>query len=280
MSDENKVSEAARALADFSESPIYKDAVQPGATEVGKAFGTLGKTLNVVLAPLKVLVWGYEQIEDFLIRRLSEKLDGVPSDRIVTPDLTIAGPAVEALKFSGHKKELREMYANLLATTIDRDTAREAHPSFVEVIKQLSPDEAKILKFMDGYGEPYPVIDLDKQKKKTSSVTIFPSPAKPFQHVESDLSLLGSDANCEHQELVPNYIDNLRRLRLIEKVSDFRLSEGRYEELERFLQLQERSKKMLEEGEELLIRHRFVQMTTFGKQFCSACVVSHKVTRP
>lgn len=58
--------------------PIYDDAVQPAAKEVGKALSTLGKTVNVLLAPLSALVWGYDQVQQFLEKTVAEKLENVP----------------------------------------------------------------------------------------------------------------------------------------------------------------------------------------------------------
>lgn len=43
-----------------------------------------------------------------------------------------------------NSKELRDMFANLLATAMNIDTKEQAHPSFVEVIKCMNPLEAII----------------------------------------------------------------------------------------------------------------------------------------
>ena len=42
--------------------PIYQDAVQPLAKATGKALGTVGKTVNVALAYISLVVWGYDKI--------------------------------------------------------------------------------------------------------------------------------------------------------------------------------------------------------------------------
>ena len=65
--------------------PIYQDAIQPAAKEVGKALATITKTVNVALAPVRGLVWGYEKIEDFVSTKVSEKLRNTPEKEIVTP---------------------------------------------------------------------------------------------------------------------------------------------------------------------------------------------------
>lgn len=42
--------------------PIYEDAVQPAAKQVGKALETVTKAVNVALAPVSLLIWGYDKI--------------------------------------------------------------------------------------------------------------------------------------------------------------------------------------------------------------------------
>ncbi|MCG8333899.1 MAG: DUF4393 domain-containing protein, partial [Proteobacteria bacterium] len=119
---------------------IYGDALQPIAKETGKALGTLGKTINTALSPLRGLVWSWEQIEGFVSKTVEEKLQNrkVPKERITTPDPDVAVPALEALRYS----KLRENFALLLATSMDSSVAEAAHPSFVEILKQLTSDEA------------------------------------------------------------------------------------------------------------------------------------------
>ena len=46
--------------------PVYNDAIQPAAKEVGKSLATVTKTINIALAPVSALVWGFEKIQDYL----------------------------------------------------------------------------------------------------------------------------------------------------------------------------------------------------------------------
>ena len=40
---------------------------------------------------------------------------------------------------------LTELYLNLLARAIDKERCDEAHPAFVTIIEQMSPDEAMVM---------------------------------------------------------------------------------------------------------------------------------------
>lgn len=59
----------------------------------------------------------------------------------------VAVPIVEAMRYTSHKEELREMFTNLLGAAMNADSI-DAHPAFVDIIKQLSPDEGKIIKYL------------------------------------------------------------------------------------------------------------------------------------
>jgi hypothetical protein len=60
----------------------------------------------------------------------------------------VAIPAIQAISYSMDRKELREMYANLLAKAMTTSEKDKVHPGFVEVIKQMSPLDAENLRFI------------------------------------------------------------------------------------------------------------------------------------
>ncbi len=130
------------------EIPIYEDAIQPVAKEAGKTLQTIGKAVNAAFLPIRGLVWGAGKFEDFVKSKVEKKLENTPIDNICSPNLSVAGPAFESLKYVGHEEALREMYANLIANAMDTSTKDDAHPSFVEIIKQLSSQEARLLLFL------------------------------------------------------------------------------------------------------------------------------------
>ena len=123
MADEKNIKDVADAVKGIVEAvPVYQDVVQPAAREIGTALQTVAKTIHIVLAPVSALVWGYDQIKDFVSTRVAEKLRGVPPENIVAPKPNVAGPALESLKYTGHQEDLRELYANLLAASMDSRT--------------------------------------------------------------------------------------------------------------------------------------------------------------
>lgn len=207
--------------------PVYDDLLQPSIKEVGKSLETIAKSINIALSPIKGLVWGYDQLEDFLSIKVAEKLKGIPPEKICTPKPNIAGPALEALKYTGHEEELREMYANLLATSLDKETTNKAHPSFVEIIKQLNPQEARLLKYLSGRCN-YPEICeyQDIKEMKRSSLFVSPGLLSSFHH---ELVKIFFDL-CNAVEITGDKLsclDNLKRLQLISfsEINEFSVGE-------------------------------------------------------
>ena len=160
MPDENNLQSTTNAVKGMLEAvPIYQDVLQPAAKEVGLALQTVAKTVHVLLAPVSGLVWGYNQIKEFVGTRVAEKLREVPEERLRPPEPNIGGPALESLRYTEHKEDLRELYASLLATAMDSATLAQAHPAFVEIIRQLSSDEAKIIRSL-AYSGTRSMIDV------------------------------------------------------------------------------------------------------------------------
>ncbi len=134
--DDGSESELLKAGVELVKAvPIYEDAIQPLAKELGKAGGAIGEAVNAAFLPLRGAIWGFNNIASFLENRVSKNLTtrNVPRERIQFPDPDVAVPAIEAMRYS----KLRSQYAELLTTAIDSETARHAHPAFVEVLSNL-----------------------------------------------------------------------------------------------------------------------------------------------
>ncbi len=124
---------------------IYEDLLKPAAQEMGKNLIVVAQAVSIALAPLELGVWGYQRIKNWLSAKVAAKLADKPPEQIKAPDLVIAGPVVTSMIFAADAPHLRELYANLLAAAMYAPTAGKAHPSFVQLIQQLSPSEALIL---------------------------------------------------------------------------------------------------------------------------------------
>ena len=239
------------------EIPIYQDAVQPAAKEIGKSLETITKTVNIALSPIKALVWGYEKIEDYLAKRISEKLKDIPEEDITTPSLHIAGPAVEALRFTGHNENLRELYASLLAMAMNTQTADKVHPAYVEVIKNLSTEEAILLQSFVAKSQ-YPKVDIEEKEKNIKGSKTRIRNFTLFHKMDDRL-----DVN-----LVPIYLDNLNRLGIIEIIHDsYFVDTSEYQTLESDDSISEFIEEIKARGKDVEFTKGIITLTSFGRNF-------------
>lgn len=259
------VGDTARAVAELAKAvPIYEDALQPAAKEAGKSLHLVTRAVNAALVPVEGLVWGVEKIRDFVHERVAKKLENVPPDEVQQPKPHIAVPTIEALRYTGEESDLSELYANLLATSMDRATAYRAHPSFVDMIKNMSPDEARIMRFLATAGSQ-PLINVRMNVKDGGG----------FVLAHRHLSLVGVKAECEHAALSPTYLDNLERLGLIQVQSAFRLkADELYAEIEGHPEVKAILDQLRDSATHIMEIDKIkLDITDLGQQFIKTCVI-------
>ncbi|OCX53503.1 hypothetical protein BEL04_04170 [Mucilaginibacter sp. PPCGB 2223] len=243
--------------------PLYPDIVQPAAKQVGKALGTIAGLINVALAPVAAVVWGYDKVSDYLTQTLSEKLSDVLPENIITPPASIVGPSIEAIKFLANEADLRELYAQLIATSINSETTENAHPGFVEIIKNLSSDDAKILNYI--YRKQYfACIFLYGKRKSTGTKLRIDYFLSTYEiEYEKPLKLGGL-----------NLINNLDRLGLISTPEDLLLKDSAEYELIEKLPTYETLYNGLKKDIDIEItaEKQFLILTPLGRQFCETCI--------
>ncbi|MGD8112964.1 DUF4393 domain-containing protein [Vibrio sp. TRT 17S01] len=262
-STESSVEGTINAVSGLVEKvPVYQDAVQPLAQETGKALGTVGRAVNAALSPLRGVVWGIERIEEFVHTKVAKKLESVPPENIETPDLSIAGPTLESLKYVGHKESLSDMYASLLASSMNKETSHSAHPGFVEIIRNMSPDEAKIMAFLSRYGmQPY-INVLQRRKTQGGSRTVI----EKYSHISRS-------AKCENHNLCAAALVNLERLGLVFLSETGSLSNvDVYKPLESEAHIQNTIQNVTNEDTKGEIKRAYVGVTPLGKMFASVCI--------
>ncbi|MBA0176941.1 DUF4393 domain-containing protein [Pectobacterium odoriferum] len=205
-SGKNRVSESINAVTGvFKAIPIYQDALQPAAKELGKGLEIIAKSVNVTLAPLSAMVWGYDKIKELFIPKVIDKLKNIKPEDIIPPKPNIAVPAIEALRYTAHDEILSDLFAGLLASSMDKSMAENTHPGFVEIIKQLSPDEARIIRYMSGKFSN-PSIDICIKVKSSGGASV----------LMKNYSLIDVDVGINDHKKLSMYVDNLCRLGLCE----------------------------------------------------------------
>ncbi|MGO4332490.1 DUF4393 domain-containing protein [Cupriavidus sp. M-11] len=264
--DGGSVTEIAKAIGQIVDKvPVYEDALQPAAKELGKGLAVVAKAVNAALAPVEGLIWGVDKIKDFVRERVAKKLENVPPGEIQQPKPHIAVPAIEALRYTGAEESLSDLYANLLATSMDKATAYRAHPGFVDIIKNMCPDEAKVMKYLVTAWDFIAIASIHSNIENGGGYNV----------LHRNVTSLATRAQCEHPGLLSTYLDNLDRLGLIKVDYDQFLTDPKaYEEIESAATVQEILQRISQTpGRKGEIKKGIVKMTDLGSQFGRACIL-------
>lgn len=85
--------------------------------------------------------------------KIEYKAQQIPPEHIQEPSISIIGPALEASRFYIGEPDIRELFANLIAASMNQTHNEQMHHAFVELIKMLSPKDARLLNYLHTSGD-------------------------------------------------------------------------------------------------------------------------------
>lgn len=255
---ENKIVEEVAKQLPVKE--IYNDVGKPAAKSVGSLLGLIPRAINVALEPLHKWILNKEFNIERTKQLLEEKLCNVNPEDIVEPEAYVAVPAIQSLSYSMNDDNLRNLYANLLASAMNKNLKDFVHPSFTEVIKQLAPDEARVFNEIRK-NEVYPVIWVRQNRKDRKGGTF----------IIRNFTTINEQADCNFPDRIPEYLENLDRLKLVNIYkTSYLTAEGVYNHVESMPAI----KKLLNKEDEEYkyeIQRGFVEISIFGSSFSKVC---------
>lgn len=195
------------------------------------------------------------------------KFAAIPEGRRCEPKLSLVGPALEASKYYFEEPELREMFANLICSSMDSAKAPSVRPSFTEIIKQLAPlDAQNLMCFQTANQNHFPIAEYHIVKAESR-----------YNVVASNVFL--SNSFEQHIEVQAVSIATLSRLGLVQVAYDcFIIDESVYapfyktEEYQTLLSSLENT-----DGGTAGVRKGVLSLTPLGKLFISVCLPSDDV---
>jgi len=215
-----------------------KEVLGPPLKEVGELFRLMVRSR---LAPVVERLQNQDAAQEALFQRTIEILRsrGVDPDALRDPAEVILANALMGNLFAGGQEDIRDLFAALLATELDSGSPR-AHPAYSEIIRQLSPYEARVLRGLSPKAKvgPLPsgaVNTLHEDGSSTSRILF-----NPPEDWEGELAVNQGDFMVA--------LENLSRLQLVEVPEAFPGS-----------------------------RRYFLALTPFGASFCRSCVAEDGV---
>jgi DNA-binding MarR family transcriptional regulator len=176
---------------------------------------------------------------------LAEDTDdkGVP-DRLVPPP--------------SNSDDLRARGEHLLRKSADVTVTEEGHPAYARILSDLTPDEARILRYLYQNG-PQPAIDVRTNRPLGIGSEL----------VAGGLSMIAEHAGCRHVDRVHPYLTNLNRLGLLEFSKEQVENPNRYQLVEAQPKVAEVLRRA---GRAPRIVHRSIHLNAFGEDFVQTCL--------
>lgn len=240
---------------------LYEDALQSTTQESGKTLALIPRAINAALLLLRQWIAEREYKLAETEKILSQKLEHVNEEKIVTPEAYVAVPAIQAVSYSMDSEELRNLYANLLAKAMNSDTKDSVHPAYIETIKQLSPDDATYFKYICPLSHK-PMIDVILDLPNALELTL------------AENTNLFSVGHVKNFELV---LDNLSRLGLVNVPHDIWYGDNDiYEQLLNILKNDytiEKFTSLYPDAVGISFRKKRIDITAYGSNFYSTCCI-------
>jgi abortive infection alpha-like protein len=203
-----------------------------------------------------------------LARDVVEDLQNAFRDLLGVSDLSLderikrllppAAAPVEARDRNGalDPEALRSEGAELLRQSADVSYDDAAHPAYAQILLELAPDEARILRLVAAEG-PQPTVDVRSTQLVRSGDV-----------VAEGLNMIGAEAGVRHVDRVETYLTNLIRLGLVKFSAKPLDDEMPYQVLE----AQPYVLQAVKDASRARTIHRTIRLTSFGEGFCDVCL--------
>lgn len=241
--------------------------------QAAKAVLTVTKAINNALLPLAAVNFAIDKFRDYFETKfnsdLVEKLKNVPKESIVTPKASIAGPAMQGLAFSFEEPDLKDLYLSLLASAMDGRVSDDAHPGFVEIIRQLTSEEAQLLRIILPPEGPLPIVEIHLDLPTPQGFSIL------LRHL---LGLADEAENPVQYPRLPAIVDNWIRLGLVEVAYDRRVvGDDMYEWVESRPEWVRLKAVRETETAKVTFHQGTLARTAFGLQFATAVGIVDRI---
>lgn len=261
---------------------IYDENISPVTRPIAETAGLIPRAIKAALSPIEKWILHREhQLEEVKIMLEKKHINTLP-EKIVEPEPYVAVPAIEALSYAMDSEDLRELYANLLSKAINVDYKEKVHPAMVEIIKQMSPLDARIYNhILTNYVDTgIAMIDIGIKNPN----------AEPLD-LGSNFEIYEFGSNYIHVENTPIHngyflfgntsisdictaTSNLKRLGLIDKLKEEWLEDTTpYIEIENSDSIQDLINGTLKAKKtEIVLTPCVTQINDFGKSFGEICI--------
>lgn len=188
-------------------------------------------------------------------KSLEDKIAKIPEENRIDAKTQIVIPALENSKYCVEEPILRDMFANLISSSIDNRKSNLVHPAFGELLKSMSPLDARNLLLLK-----------EKMHLPICHLKMLQSPDSSYAYLNRNIFIINPD-NIDIEKTSQS-ISSLTRLGLIESPQGVHINDANaYRPYDDFLHII----KLRMPNFNLEIEKRIIQLTPFGESFLQIC---------
>jgi len=241
---------------------IYEDLAQPSVKAVGQALGTVFEFSTSFLLPVKLLNEKFKMNFKKRITEYEKKLEEIPEEKRCEVHPQVGTPIIEKLSYTTND-EIADLFTTLLAKASNIDMVNTAHPAFISIIERLSPDEARIIKYLKGK-EDIQYCDFRGNVKNGNG----------YNTIIEHATLIPQEVHLAFPKNVNAYLANFVSLGILfDMVGTYRIDQTIYNKIKEFYGF-EKLKTQLAPNvfKEVVANNSYYKVTDFGKLFIQACI--------
>lgn len=263
------ITKAAADAAVAVSKEAYEDIVHPAATNIGKTGGSGTRLLHAIFGRgCDAISLKFELYWDRVEQNIRRQAESIPPEERQEPSIGMTKTVLDGLVAAIENEDLQKLFLNLLCSSMDKRSASGILPVYAEILKQMCPDEARLMRYFASIPTKQgPILEV-----RAAST----NPDKGFVVKQTNFSLFGFYANCNNPQNTPIYLDNLQRLGLITlSFKKHLVDNNAYDQLERFNEI-EQLKESIEADQTTKcdFAHGIMTLTNFGASFCKACKIT------
>lgn len=239
---------------------MYSDAARPFMGWLGKIGGAHGHALYELMGrPVENWAKRKEEQAKRVKQVLENRIETIPADRKIEPSFDVVVPILEGLESCLDETELQDGFISLLGASMDSNLTSAFLKCHANILKQLTADEARIIKYL--YSVKAAAFVVVRVEKKGTHAGL-----------DAPLYISYLSNECKFSELFSSYMVHLSVLGLVEITLSSRLADKKiYEDLEN--QTKNSLKIDFENDLEndLVFKRGFFKMSPLGLDFAKAC---------
>jgi len=194
------------------------------------------------------------------LRNLALRALGINPDTLPTVD--IGGQGASAIERGTPRgastRELQKRGIELLRRSNDVHVVEDTHPAFARILSEITPDEARILRFIYLEG-PQPSLDIRTYRPLGIGSEL----------VAAGMNMIGEHAGLRNLDRIDQYLTNLSRLGLVDFSREPVSNPNRYQVIE----AQPKTiTAMKSAGRAPKLVQRSILLTSFGEEFVRTCL--------